>query len=62
SVLTHTSERPLGSLVSSASAIVGSTPVLVATFHLPATTSEPAGVRGLAADVATCRVRLAIDY
>jgi hypothetical protein len=62
SVLTHTSERPLGTMVSSASAIVGSTPVLVATFHLPATKSEPAGVRGLAADVGTCRVRLAIDY
>ncbi|HEY7938722.1 MAG TPA: hypothetical protein VID05_02755, partial [Acidimicrobiales bacterium] len=41
SVLTHTSERPLGSMVSSASAIVGSTPVVVATFHLPATKSDP---------------------
>jgi hypothetical protein len=62
SVLTHTSERPLGSMVSSASAIVGSTPVVVATFHLPATKSDPAGTRGLAADVGTCRIRFAIDY
>jgi hypothetical protein len=61
-VLTNTSERPLGSVVSSASALVGATPVVVVTFHLPATKTQHAGVRAIAAEAVTCRIRFAVDY